>query len=321
MVSRGSKGRSPLGRRFAPYVRVAARGAYKAYRSYTQSKKKYASSTPGITTQRDVIRQYRRRRMPYRRKKGWIAFSRKVRAVMQKDMGTKTAVFNGSVGPTSGFLGDNATQQGYAEVALYGFKGVADGLGTQGFQDMQKLYSGSTTPENIRFKSAVLDITARSLNRNVELDVYDITCRKTINHNALSAVLIDGFSAMPNLPGAATGITLTQRGVTIFDCPDGIKLGGIKVHKKMKYFLPTGSTMTYQIRDPRNRYFNGDDITQTEAVGFNKPGMTRILFFIWKALPGEPNAGSGDWAQMQIGTTRKYSWTVLEENASADRFG
>jgi len=153
----------------------------------------------------------------------------------------------------------------------------------------------------------------------IEMDMYEIQAWKDgVNHNSVSACLIDGFANMPNQPGAATGLTLNARGVTIFDCPDGIRFGGLRVYKKTKYFLPGQATMTYQYRDPKNRSFSGDEVNQSENVGFNRKGMTRVLFFIWKALP---NFGNTPTPEVRIGTTRKYAWTVLETSESTDRLG
>lgn len=321
LVRRQARAWSPysrLGARAAGYaVRTAAKYAYRRWSG--SGSRSGVTSGSGITAQYDRKTQYVRRRMPYKRRRRWVKFSRRVSAVMQKDIATRTVVFNGAV-DTSGDIVSNATDQGVAEVMLYGFRGDADAFYVQGAQDLSRVLTALQLSGNskIRFKSGVLDLTARSINQNIELDVYEVMCRRTQNFGTLKAALAQGFSDTPVPPGASTGLSLLRRGVTIFDCPKGIKISGARVMKKTKYFLPVGNTMTYQIRDPKNRYFNTDSLIGANGdVGFNRPGMTRVVFFVWKAVPGSTATPP---AQLTIGATRKYAYTILEGNLEEDKY-
>lgn len=303
--------------RYGQYVGAATRLAYRAYRSYTGTRKSVTSGS-GVTAQYDKKTQYVKRRMPYRRRKRWVRFSRKVAAVMQKDIATRTVVYNGLV-TTTGDIANNATDQGVAEVMLYGFKGDTDAFYIQGARDIQTLLTTLQLSEitKIRMKSAVLDLTARAINQPVELDVYEVICNKSTTYTTLKSAVVQGFLDTPTPVGGTTGLTLVRRGVTLFDCPKAIKATGMKIVKKTKYFLPAGNTMTYQIRDPKNRYMNIGAVSTAAEPGFNLRGYTRVVFFVWKALPGV----TGDPAQLLIGATRKYAYTVLENNQEEDKYG
>ena len=93
-------------------IRPMARGLRNAFnrRSYSRPAKRQrmnrsfrgagggrrGSSGVGVTNQHDRAFVYRKKRMPRRRGKRWMKFSRKVHFVAEKDLGTRTIVMNGS---------------------------------------------------------------------------------------------------------------------------------------------------------------------------------------------------------------------------------
>lgn len=313
----------PAGTAIAKGVATQVKQRWSRSNTRTRTKKKQKSGS-GTTTQYDRILQYRRRRMPRRKKRSWVKFQRKVRAALQKDLGNRTILFNHLLN-TTGSVTDATTQQGTAEVHLYGHKGSPDGPTQGGSRDILRIMNNDSVALDgsgkVRFRSAVLDITVRNAGSEhatpwpVELDVYEIGWYKRTAYLDCTAALVDGFAATGNI-NTGTGLTVSNRGVTPWECPEGISLGGFRIYKKTKYFLNTGQTMTYQVRDPRNHFYSRGDAIQTEVPsGVAWPGVTKTLLFIWKAVPG---GLATDIPRLYIGSTRKYSYSVMQENRDAD---
>lgn len=291
---------------------------------YRRPMRKKVTTGRGITTQRDRATQYVKKRMPRQKKRQWISFSRKVQAVLQKNLGTRTVVFN----DTGGINLPN-TSQGIYTCCLYGFEGSTDASTNSGFKDMQTLLINDPTitktgtppinPVNgkIMFKSAVLDMTICNAklegeNGPVELDIYEIHHKKFIDNLSLLSTFIDAETDTGTIAGAGTGLQLTQRGVTPFDLPMAMSQDGLTIYKKTKYFIPVNGTVTYQIRDPRNislsgEYFEGNS-------GFAWPGKTRTLLLVAKNVVGF-NQTTG----LNIGVTRKYSYVAESTNSTLDQ--
>lgn len=310
-------------------------GRRKTRRSYRKSYGKKGSSGRGVTTQYDKSSIYKRRVMRGGKKRAWKSFVRKVHAVLEKDLGTRTIVRNnvgGIVGPVANNL------QGVYEVCLYGFKSGNPNAdlsgGGFGQDDIATIVNNDTSiPATgaIRFRSGVLDLTIRNatgiattgeggvanVRPRIELDIYEITASKLTSYFTLAQALQDGFGATPNID-TATQLDLTVRGVTPFDCPAGLSTQGVKIWKKTKFMMAPDETITYQIRDPRSHFMTKQKINQSEIPsGYNYPKMTKTLLIIAKTVPGWQTtvpATAGAPVRIQMGVTRKYTYTVMRED-------
>jgi len=292
----------------------------------------------GVTAQHDVSNVYRKKNMPYRKKKGWKRFVKKVHAVAEKDLGSRTVVFNDLITTTNTTSGNHICMT----FALYPQQSTKTWLNDlvqiSGLENVgaNPITAAGITVERttkILFHSAVLDLTIRnasyqtdstSVGAKMEVDVYELYLRKdaldnVTSYNDLSNLLNVGNTDTNNIGGAGSGITIQNRGVTPFECNASLGRFGIKVVSKKKYFLESGGTFTYQCRDPKRRVSDLRDLAQRQ--GFNRPRWTKIFYVIGKIVPGlTVGAGAGQFTEnLVVGVTRKYLYKVEGANDDRDR--
>lgn len=279
-------------------------------------------SGQGVSTQHDRRTVYRKKSMPRRRKRSWKRFSRKVNAVSEKTLGSKTIVFNDQVN-LLGTLG--STDQISGNVALYPMNHSSAYL-----DDINRIQNNANTEYGVTtkyiFQSGIFDMTLVNISFDattalipVELDIYEITSSSTWQEGPTSLIgaLQQGFTDTTNEGVAATGLALTQRGVTPFDCPQGLGSYRIKIWKKTKYFLGGGQWLTYQMRDPKRHVLDAKNMLDWDSA--NKPGITRWLLIIGKTLPNA-NLGLTGACSVQIGVTRKYFYKINSDSTDQDGF-
>lgn len=296
----------------------------------------------GITVQHDRQSVYRKKRMPYRLKRRYRRFVRKVHAVAEKDLGTRTVVFNTLLTQSN----VDALADSVFSVSLYGLKAPSslhnsdlNSISSYENTGNPTAAAGATVSpvSKYLFQSAILDLTFRNTStRNdpelgeqpaseaiQELDIYEIICTKDFTttgstYQNLGTAIQNEINQETKIGNSAAGtnILITRRGVTPFDCPTALSRLGIKILKKTKYFIPQGSTITYQLRDPKRRTTLGREINDEE--GANRVKWTRWLLFNYKLAPNlplgtEPNSYR---CKAACGVTRKYMYRIegLMEN-------
>lgn len=305
-------------RKFNRNIKSAVNYGVKAYQAYKrvsrlrQASKKQTSNF--VTTQKDVSLQYRKKRMPYRKRKQWVRFSKKVNAVNLKSLGTYTTVYNRIYTVTNA-----ANNQGVGWAVLYGKNGEEAPTNGAGYSDMFKIVDGNTDIANsakVHFRSAVMDITMTNKSAvPIELDVYHIVFWDETDFISPQLLLENAQSATPVMQPSATNssLVLNDRGVTPFDIPLFISMGKIKILKKYKYFVPAEDSVTYQVRDARNRTITKRSIIPATArTSFVQPGWTQCILTIHKPTAGNQATA----AALAVGVTRKYSFSI-EANAEA----
>lgn len=314
-------------RKFSQYASqaVKAYGMYKRARSYTKNiTKKRSAPSAGITQQHDSRMVYRRKRMPYKKKKSWIRFSKKVKAVITKAVSTRTILHNNQVTTSAGQVG---VPQSYQFHLLYGKKGdTANSALDSGVDDIWRSLTGTgTTVSNAlkyHFTSAILDITCHNTgNATQEVDIYHIQFWKESNCTSPEAAVIRAQNDTPT-GTSSTALLMSDRGATPFEFPMLIRNTGMKILKKIKYFVVPGQAITYQIRDSRNRVITGDEINDGSGTGaapanggeFVQPGWTQGVMIIHRPLPGVSVAAQN----LVTGSTRKYSFKQIEDNQLVD---
>lgn len=334
-------------RKAARYASSGLAGLYAASKggsrsSFAQAKKKRSGN--GVTFQRDKTNVYRRKKMPYRKKKRWVRFVKKVNAVDERELGTRTVLFNKSVV----FSNQSSGEQILGYVALYplqcpigpGFESHMNDLkGISGLENQASPTAvlgervGPST--KIMFHSAVLDITMRNTSfitggelgsgNTLEVDVYEIMSSKKWNDSSgikqnLVQVLEKGDNETPVIGGVGEAISIQKRGATPWELPAGISRYGLKIMKKTKYFLQPGQTLTYQLRDAARHVTTVGYLEDSQ--GANKPGWTKHVFFIAKSVPGV-SVGTGNnqvSEALTVGVTRKYMYKVEGINETRDEY-
>lgn len=340
-------GAANLAFRAAPYARAGvqqlSRYVQRRMQSKgTQAKSQATHSGQGVTFESDKARVYRRKRMPKRKRRKWRKLIKLDRAIDLKKCGSRTYVFNAQETDESNVAGE----QGVFHCALYsGESTLKTYLG-----DVQYICKtdnelsptadlGVTVSRTSKlfFMSGVLDLTIRNTSyfpsggslsglATLEVDIYEVISKRPWFEKDDATTL----KAWPNIQqlfteceGDMKGINNADpleynfRGVTPWDQTYALSRFGIKILKKTKYRISNGNTITYQMRDPKNRVISKN--RGKELAGVNVPGWTRHVLIYYKTIPGilvgtDPGATS---QQISIGITRKYMYKV--ENGTEKR--
>lgn len=308
--------------------------AYKRYKEYkSEQKKRFLDQNSNYTTvQHDSRTQYVRKKMPKAKKKRWVKFSRKVRAVIHKNLGKGTLVRNSAGNGFNwkpsvdlvGFFGP----QTWGMATLLGSAGSTSITGyTHGQDDLNELFKSENQDllkmSKVVISSAILDITlsARFAGANtvpLEIDVYHVMCygpgqRTTGGPCDLYTVMKDTY-AMPNQnPDSFPRTTGLGRGETLFDIPGLLKTQQWKILKKTKMFVNAGSQITYQHRDSKDHVIRGETMFLNAATNtMQLKGITQHIIFCAKPIIGY------SWVEntplFEFGVTRKYSYRILDLN-------
>lgn len=314
----------------------------RAARSFTMNRqRRKVKSGGGITTQHDKKFVYAKRSMPLRKKRRWRRFVKKINFIAEKELGTRTVVMNKAYN----LFNTTSTNQLVGSCYLYSQNGstsevagdlnIIAGLENTGNPTAAAGITVNGTTK-LMFQSGILDITVRNASTytdtggilkaaseaKMELDVYECIVRRVTEetgttYTQFSQLLADNNTDITPIGGSGTELVYTMRGSTPFDQTNSLSRWGIKILKKTKYFLPNGDTMTYQIRDPKRRVGTIDDLKNQD--GFNRPGWTRVVYFVGKLVTGlAVGTAVGTYQEtLTIGATRKYMYKL--EGANDDR--
>lgn len=279
--------------------------AYKAYTQIKSANKNTSRSMMGVSQHHDSKMQYRKRRMPYKKKRNWKKFVKKVQAANERSLGTKTLVFNKSVTGTS----TAANAQNYLIANLYGINGGSPSseLGSADLlQVFQQAYLSTKETQKLTFKSAVLDITLTNTGTTkLEVDLYVLSYwgKPIYSGFGTAASASDTTTPVmnPNGTGFFSSLNIGQRGVTLFDMPELIRNGKFTIQKKVKYWIDVSDTATFQIRDPRTHVVAETNVLQSTVWAQN--GLTQTIYVNFKPVAGATDTGNS----LTMGATRKYS--------------
>jgi len=310
--------------KYGRYIKAGLSLASKAYGMYS-SYKNYStnSSGQGVTNQFDRKTVYRKKRMPYRKKRQWKRFVKKVNSALLKDVGTKTVIRNTQMVQT--WADDSQTS---LSCCLYGKDGFNDTSIRCGFDDLKQIYVNdadlSEATSQAHFFSGVMDLTFTNMstlvgegsnnNTGMEIDIYELGFSKTVDNGALAGMLTVAANNTNTINPLQPQITIATRGVTPFDLPDFLAQG-VRVLKKTKYFLGKGEVATYQYRDPKN-FKMRKSVVDNSDENFAIPYKTRGILFIAKGIP-TPDA-TQVLKSLQVGVTRKYGYKVISKNTDQD---
>lgn len=328
---------------------TTTRGRVRMGRSETYTQRKRTRSGSGILggTNADKRFVYRKKRMPKRKRRTWVRFTKKVHAVAEKELGPRTVLFNDQILQTGVTVGEQncLTLCLYPQKSGQGFLNDLSAISTLENAGAPTSAAGITTWRSTKmlFQSAVMDLTIRNTSTfqtgadpssraldasaSIELDVYEFMIRG--NEPANAGATCQTFSQClqvyddPNIGGAGAGneLDIKYRGTTPFELPRQIGQWKIKILKKTKFFIPNGQTITHQIRDPKRHVANMAELQDGES--FYKPGWTKGLYLIYKLVPGltEGNSISTYQCRLNIGASRKYLYKLEGANEAREWYG
>jgi hypothetical protein len=289
---------------------------------FSGSKRSYGSkqkSGNGITQQYNRSNQYRFKKMPRYKKRGYVKQIRRFDHLLNKSLGSQSVVFNEGTSVTS-----DSSNQCLSALMMYGARGTNTGA-TVGNNDINRIFQNIATdasnPEliKLRFETGVLDVTITNVSTGdipkVEMDVYEVYFYQETNDANFLAQINVAENYTKNINPAGSGLVLGNRGVTPFELPAIGQMAKYKIFKKTKYFLDTNQVMTYQMRDAKNYVVDRLEIANT--TNFVQERMTKGILVIGKLVPG--NSGDAQ-VRLTMGCTRAYHYKVNEKASTNDQF-
>lgn len=297
-----------------PASRAAVALGIKAYRAYTATRRSRSSPQQIASSyQNDSRTIYRKKRMPRRRRRRWVRALRRNVALQMPQQPTRTWVFNQNFSQQFTGTGMSTDQQWW-------YSGLHTWNGSAGHRDMRRIAIQwpegdlSTTNRKFLVSSAVADITGNYVSTNpalsLEVDLYVIDAGRKIT-TAFGEFGTEFIDIESDLSG---NMILSSRGATPFQFPPFGGLGHrLKVLYKRRWQLSPGQAITYQYRDPRNRYISTDEL-ESNSVPDNhysssyRTSGTKVFLFIGKII-GDKQAE--DIVAFNTGITRTYTTKAL----------
>lgn len=304
-------------------------------RSRTLLRNRRRTSGLGITTQHDERRIYRKHFMPKWKRRRWKRFKNKVLAISEKDLGSRTVLFNA----TYTFANQDPALHNMFSLALYpnsstvGYLNDLDQIANDEVGTWTAATGGVVDKTSkFIFKSAVMDITFRNsssfntapiADAKLETDIYEVlvngvTDDSSGTYTSLQALFNAAAGDTLNIGGAGTGILFNRRGSSPWDFPMALSKWKIKILKKTKFMTPNNDTFTYQVRDPTRHVATKQELDL--AQGPNRRGWTRWILVISKLVPGIVVGPTAYTESLDVGLTRKYFYKIEGQSEDRDLF-
>lgn len=292
---RAAIGTGALVARAAPY----AKKAFSAIRTLTQ-KRSTIEPAPN-TFQNDAQMRYRKKRMPKRKRRRWVRFVKRVRHVDLAMQPLQIYTKEGTVNLTS------AANQGQVWSRMLGGMTVANN--DEILQVFKSAYNLSTeascAPYKIYLKSICMDVQMTNTGSYpIIVDMYTLVCRKTWDTaEDIGASFVNALGEI-QAPAGGGSLTSSKTALTLFDAPNFCEFW--RIQSKKEFIIGGSNTITVQLRNPANRYFDGKEIISNAQA---KPGFTKAFFFMWHGQPS--NRGAAGASQFDATTVTFGYQTVV----------
>jgi hypothetical protein len=311
--------RTHPGRNWGSYARTAYNVAnavnkgYQLYKNVTGGKVRDQT----LTTQYDTKLQYRYKRMPYKKRKAWSKFTKKVQAAGDRLIGQRTVLLNEYIvlDQTLG-LGE----QTYGFVHLNGANGVNVASREIGARDLRQLYTNDpefSIQSKAIIRNAIIDITMKNVMSvgTIEVDVYVLKYGWSEQPMVNAYTAFSTYTSNPIQSGTSL-ITMDQRGATPFDMPDVLSILRAKIISKRKYLLSAGQCATYQHRDNRNHMVKGYELDANSLRGSTDFNNKNTMSFLVVSKNTDVTATQ---AALQVSATTNYRYKILPASVNKPR--
>lgn len=256
---------------------------------------------------RQYRKRYRSRRVQRRAKRYYASFRKALRNVA--GTGFQKAIINSSVNATAG----PAAQQ-YLAAHLCSWQSSATDVRETGQRDISQVLNNITNPAfldefnpatHVMFDTCMMDLTLTNTSGSqVEVDKYVVTYRKHNSFVSFTNLLTLATNAQQSITStAADKINVNVRGATLFDLPNALSAGELKILSKEKIFMAAGNSAQFQIKQNKKRGMSINKFASDSY--FAEPGYTITVLFIFKTIAGETGT-----AAMTLGTTRVYGFRI-----------
>ncbi len=318
------------------YAATALKLARKLGRVRTTTRRNNEGPASAITTQKDSMSIYRRRRAPrkvrMRARKRYKRFI-KNQLIAHKD---NTNLFN------EGANFPSLINEQVLHALVFGYmatNGTTDDVGdwNQVFENFINATVGDSSKSfyvtGLNYDITITNRTGSDAPTSeavaCELDIYEFVYRKDKYYNnseGTVGLLKEALADEALLPGATNKMLTTDVGYTPFDSNQAMKY--IVIKSKQRYYLPRGESVSFikNIKFNRPIKLIGDDFKdiQTNAGDFlAKGGLTRGLIFISKGTSTQDlvSAVVGSTA-LGISVQCRYKFKVVdnEPNRNAQGF-
>lgn len=295
--------RRPRGSRLSRVLRLGGRIGKAAYvstrlrfrgngsRTQTTTRQRGGETAP-LTYDNDFKTDYRYRRMPRRRRRRWVRFVRKVNAVtLKKQQGLKKVLFYGIKN-----LSTSTNQSGTTDMMMYTADGSAlldcadlgsifrGHLGTAVFNDQNSFAAVGNGQKKLQFESCQMECTVRNLGTAAAImEVYYVRCRKQHAQTNIDAgntptgIYQLGFLKQEQIEDLEEGTFIgtgpqgsTQIGTTPFQSPRFCET--FKILRRKKYQIAPGNTISFLLKDPRNRTIEAGNVRSQLFMPFTTHG-------------------------------------------------
>lgn len=298
-------------------VRGAAFGARAGYQLSSSLRNRRRFNGKPLTNQRDMGTMYRRKRMPYRRRKRWISFKRKVQAVTQQMTGKLQNII---------LRGGNVTslankQTGYGGHCVMGLNGDGDTNDVSYLFDRANTFLGGgflKTAMKIQVTGWMCETQIQnesaaetSSPSGVWCDLYYWRCKRRISSitDSFLGVWTEALGDLSStVPIGGSILDWNDYGITPFQ---GGLAKGITIWKKVRTYLPPGGVTQIETRSGKNysRVWGTDE-------EYSMDTCTEGVFMIFYGTPSTTNA-TADPVNVRLSTNKNYTWRIIQNNINA----
>ncbi len=290
------------------------------------SRRNNEGPSSAITTQKDSMSIYKRRRAPRkvrnRARKRYKNFIKK-QLIAHRD---NTNLFDG----TRVFLSSNAVQEvnsitfGYLSTRV-----INDDVGD--WNSVFNNYLDASTPAaskdffvtGLNYDITITNSTGTS-DANalaIELDIYEFVFRKNKfygNAEGVTGLLVNTLADETKMPGATLNMLTTDVGYTPFDSNQAMKY--IVIQSKQRYYLPRGESVSFikNIKFSRPIKLISEDFDSASPADGDwtaKGGLTRGLILVQKGTLSQDLSSQAIGAtSLSVNVQCRYKFKVVDTN-------
>lgn len=296
----------------------AAANAYSASRSFTNQRRNVKHAPGPITGESDYRSVYRRKPMPRRRRRRWVRFTRKVKAVAEKQVAPQFQVLRRDVISASSPDAQNATS-------------VFTVLGSNGIAEADDIFDMMTSAFNMAGTTGLTGATVAGtrihisgwmaecmINNNTTtttyIDCYYWRAKKDIpvSYSSINNLVQTGFAQIAQTtvgPTTPNALDIQDYGVTPFQCP--LFSQAVQVYKKTRIKLGPNGTAQLELRSGKNHYRKW---SYDSAYAFLR-GVSEGIYFIHYGTPGTGSPGRRSGAtNLTFSVNVNYTWRRMSDD-------